>query len=151
MSQKPKTIEEYIAQVPLVYQPALVQLHKTLLQHLPQGFVATLSYDMIGYVVPHSLYPKGYNCNPSLPLPFINVAAQKNYIALYHIGLYMDEQLLAWFTQAYAQQVPTKLDMGKSCIRFKKPEQIPYPLITELAKKLTPQAWIALYESCLKK
>lgn len=106
---------------------------------------------MIGYVVPHSLYPDGYHCNPKLPLPFINIASQKHFIAVYHMGIYADKKLMAWFTKEYAKQVASKLDMGKSCIRFKKFDQIPLALIGALAAKMTPQQWIAVYEKEFKR
>jgi hypothetical protein len=104
---------------------------------------------MIGYVVPHTLYPKGYHCSPEQPLPFINIASQKNFIALYHLGLYADQSLLEWFVQEYPKYSKAKLDMGKSCIRFKKVAQIPYNLIGELATKITPAEWINIYENKL--
>jgi hypothetical protein len=110
-----------------------------------------MNYGMIGYVVPHSLYPAGYHCDPKLPLPFINLASQKQYIALYHMGVYADPALLGWFLEAHAQLGIGKPDMGKSCLRFKKPEKIPFDLIGELCTKVTPQAWIDRYESAIKK
>ena len=105
-----------------------------------------MHYKMLGYVVPHEIYPNGYHCNPKEPLPFINVASQKNYVALYHSGIYADDALKDWFVEEYAKHVPTKLDMGKSCIRFKKMERIPYALVGELCQKMTPSDWITLYE-----
>ena len=110
-----------------------------------------MSYGMIGYVIPHSIYPQGYHCTPKLPLPFLNIASQKNYVALYHMGIYADKDLLNWFTSAYKKISPRKLDMGKSCIRFKKQEDIPYELIAELVSKITPQDWIQSYENTIKK
>jgi hypothetical protein len=110
-----------------------------------------MTYGMLGYFIPHKTYPNGYHCNPKDPLPFLNVASQKNFIAVYHMGIYADPKLLDWFTNAYAQQVPGKLDMGKSCIRFKKPDQIPFDLIGELCTKMKPADWIARYESMLSK
>ena len=124
-------------------------IRATLSQHLPEGFTERMSYGMIGYVVPHSLYPKGYHVDPKLPLPFINLASQKNYIALYHMGLYSNQEVLDWFTGAWKEQVPYKLDMGKSCIRFKKMDNVPYDLIGELAGRISPRDWIALYEASL--
>jgi hypothetical protein len=106
---------------------------------------------MIGYVVPHSVYPAGYHCDPKLPLPFMSIASQKNFIALYHMGIYADQNLLDWFVGEYSKIIKTKIDMGKSCIRFKKPEQIPYELIGELTKKMTSKEWIELYETKLKR
>lgn len=127
------------------------QLRQTFLEQLPAGFSETMSYGMIGYVVPHALYPPGYHCDPKLPLPFINIASQKQYIAVYHMGLYADKDRMDWFVTAYAQHCSGKPDMGKSCIRFKKPDRIPYALLGELAAQMTPQQWIALYESQVKR
>jgi len=101
---------------------------------------------MIGYVVPHAIYPKGYHCSPHLPLPFVSIAAQKNFIALYHMGIYAQPELLNWFVQEYPKHVSAKLDMGKSCIRFKKIDNIPFQLIAELMKKMSVQDWINCYE-----
>jgi hypothetical protein len=105
----------------------------------------------MGWSVPHSTYPAGYHCDPKQPLPFMSIASQKNFIAVYHMGVYSDPDLLKWFQDEYAKRVKTKLDMGKSCIRFKKPEHIPFDLIGELASKMTPQQWIAMYEFHLKR
>jgi hypothetical protein len=112
-------------------------------KNLPKGFKEQMSYGMIGYVVPHSIYPKGYHCDPKLPLPFINVASQKNFIAVYHMGCYGNPKLLKWFQDEYKKFSPKKkLDMGKSCMRYKKPEDIPYELLAELARKVSPQEYI---------
>lgn len=121
-------------------------LRNVLKENLPEGFTETVSYGMICYAVPHSLYPKGYHCNPDQPLPFISIASQKNFIALYHMGMYASPALLEWFTAEYAARLKGKLDMGKSCVRFKKPEAIPLDLIGELATKMTPSEWIEVYE-----
>ena len=139
--------EDYIRQVPPERQHALNRLRDVLRQNLPKGFKETMGYGMIAYVVPHELYPAGYHVDPSLPLPFINLASQKNYIALYHMGLYADTNLISWFEMEYPKYSTTKLDMGKSCIRFKKPEQIPFELIGQLVAKMEVADWIALYES----
>ena len=109
------------------------KLRKVIKDNLPKGFEETMSYGMIGYVVPHSIYPDGYHCDPKLPLPFMNLASQKNYIAVYHSGVYASEKMNKWFTAEYAKHCKTKLDMGKSCVRFKKMDDIPYELIGELA------------------
>jgi hypothetical protein len=143
--------QEYLETLPADRRQAVEMLRETVLSNLPAGFSEEMSYGMIGYVVPHTLYPAGYHCNPKLPLPFLSIASQKNFIAVYHMGLYANPALLDWFTQEYPKHCKTKLDMGKSCIRFKKPEQIPFPLIAELAAKMTPQAWIALYEAAFRK
>ncbi len=151
MQIKADTIEGYIEQLPEERKQAIKKLRQTILENLPGGFEETISYGMIGYVVPHSVYADGYHVDPKLPLPFMNLASQKNYIALYHSGVYADKELLGWFTQEYPNHCTTKLDMGKSCIRFKKIGQIPYGLIAELTKKMSCQEWIGIYESNIKR
>jgi len=151
MTSKASTPDEYVAELPEERATAVQKLRDTIKKNIPDGFKETMSYGMIGYVVPHSIYPDGYHCSPELPLPFMNIASQKNFIALYHSGIYADEKLLNWFTSEYPKYVKTKLDMGKSCIRFKKPEQIPYDLIAELAQKMSVQDWIDKYESAVKR
>jgi uncharacterized protein YdhG (YjbR/CyaY superfamily) len=145
-----KTVDEYIAKVPKERTKAISKLRDTVRTNLPEGFEECISYKMIGYVVPHSLYPNGYHCDPKLPLPFINIASQKNFIALYHSGIYADKNLLDWFLAEYPKHIKTKLDMGKSCIRFKKVENIPYELIGELCRKMSVDEWITLYEENIK-
>lgn len=151
MQSKAATPEEYIESLPEDRKKAINELRKVILKNLPKGFAEEMSYGMLGYVVPFSLYPAGYHCNPKLPVPFMNIASQKNFIAVYHMGMYADKKLLTWFTKEYAQQVKTKLDMGKSCIRFKKFDQIPYKLIGELASKMTPKDWLTMYEKNIKR
>jgi hypothetical protein len=151
MNYSARTPDEYLSQLPDDRQAPMQRLRQVILAHLPDGFEETMSYGMIGYVVPHSLYPDGYHCDPKLPLPFLNIASQKNYIALYHNGLYAIPELQKWFEEEYGQRIPNKLDMGKSCIRFKKPELIPYELIGELCEKLTVDQWIATYERAIKR
>ena len=126
------------------------KLRETIVSNLPKGFQEGISYGMIGWVVPHSIYAPGYHCDPKLPLPFMSIASQKNFVALYHMGVYADKKLYDWFVFEYPKHVKTKLDMGKSCIRFKKPENIPFELIGELVSKMTPHQWIDLYEANLK-
>ena len=142
--------EEYINQLPDERQDSFNKLRNTIVKHLPLGFEERMSYGMIGYVVPKSLYPAGYHCDPKLPLPFVNIASQKNFIALYHMGIYTDPELLQWFQTEYAQQCKYKLDMGKSCVRFKRMDDIPFDLIAELMGKMTPEDWINRYESAFK-
>lgn len=147
MHSNTTSVEEYINLVPAAQREAIISLRKVIRENIPTGFAEEISYGMIGYVVPHSLYPKGYHCNPKLPLPFLNIAAQKNFIALYHMGLYSNPALLNWFTDEFLNHSKKKPDMGKSCIRFKNPETIPYQLIGELAKRMSVQEWIDTYES----
>lgn len=146
MSTLFETPKQYIDQLPADRKKVVSKIRTVLRKNLPNGFKEEMNYNMLGYVVPHKLYPNGYHCDPSKPLPFINLASQKNFIALYHMGIYSDPKLMAWFTKGYAKAVDGKLDMGKSCIRFKKMDNIPYELIGELATKVTPQQWIKVYE-----
>jgi uncharacterized protein YdhG (YjbR/CyaY superfamily) len=146
-----KTVDEYIEKVPKERTEAISKLRDTVRNNLPKGFEECINYNMIGYVVPHTLYPDGYHCDPKLPLPFINVASQKNFVALYHSGIYADPKLHDWFVEQYPKYVKTKLDMGKSCIRFKNVENIPYELIGELCKKMTVDDWVTLYEKNVKR
>ncbi len=143
-------VSAYIENQPEERRQALTELRNTILKNLPKGFAETMGYGMPAYVIPHALYPGGYHCNPELPLPFMNFASQKNFIAFYHMGLYSNKKLYEWFTSEYAKRYTHKLDMGKSCLRFKKIEQIPFQLIGELVKKVSAGEWIDVYEKMLK-
>ena len=145
------TVQDYLHGVAEDKKEAFVKLQQTIQKSLPEGFEETIIYNMIGYVVPLKTYPEGYHCDPSLPLPFINIAAQKNFIAIYHMGIYANEELLNWFVNEYPKHAKTKLDMGKSCIRFKKTNDIPFNLIGELVSKMSVEQWINLYKNKLKK
>ncbi|GAA4111298.1 DUF1801 domain-containing protein [Aquimarina addita] len=151
MQYKATTPDEYIKQIPKERQATIQKLRDVIQHNLPKGFSEKISYGMIAYVVPHSIYPDGYHCNPKLPLPFISIASQKNYIAIYHSGLYAQKDLFNWFVDEYPKHVKTKLDIGKSCIRFKKPDQIPFGLIGELSAKMTPKEWVDIYKKVLNK
>lgn len=151
MQSKAATVEQYLAELPPDRQPAMEKLRKIIKKNLPKGFKEGMGYGMMGWSVPHSIYPAGYHCNPKDPLPFMGMASQKNSVNLYHMGIYADPKLLDWFTKEHAKASPKKLDMGKSCIRYKKPEDIPYDLIGQLAAKMTPEQWIAMYEKNYKK
>jgi hypothetical protein len=150
MQSKATTVDQYIDELPEDRKKAMEELRKVIKKNIPKGFQEFMSYGMIGYVVPHSKYPAGYHCDPKLPLPFMNLASQKNFIAVYHMGIYADPKLLQWFTEAHAKASTKKLDMGKSCLRYKKPEDIPYKLIGELVSKITPDEWIEIYERIYK-
>ena len=151
MKIEASTPDEYISKIPEDRKAAMEKLRTVIKQNLPKGFEETMNYGMIGYVVPHSVYPPGYHCDTSLPLPFLNIASQKNFIAFYHMGIYADKDLLNWFTSEYPKHVSTKLDMGKSCIRFKKPEHIPFELLGELVSKMSSEDWIRMYEENVKR
>jgi uncharacterized protein YdhG (YjbR/CyaY superfamily) len=151
MQYKSTSPEDYISQLPEERIAPMQKLRETILNNLPKGFHEEINYGMIGYVVPHSLYPAGYHCDTKLPLPFMNIASQKNFIAVYHMGVYAKKELLDWFVNEYPKYSKRKLDMGKSCIRFKKMDDIPYQLIGELSAKMTVKEWIDIYENAWKK
>ncbi|WP_291754215.1 DUF1801 domain-containing protein [Lysinibacillus sp. UBA5990] len=136
----------YMEQVDEKWRDAFSKLVDVLEANLPEGFEQTMQYNMVSYVVPLETYPCGYHVKPNTPLPFISLAAQKRHIALYHMGIYADQALLSWFQEEYARRVLTKLNMGKSCIRFTSTKHIPFDLISELAAKMTPAEWISHYE-----
>ncbi|MCB9316765.1 MAG: DUF1801 domain-containing protein [Lewinellaceae bacterium] len=151
MTHQANSPSDYILAIPEERRDAFTRLRETIQENIPDGFQEGMSYGMIGYVVPHSIYPSGYHCDPKLPLPFASIASQKNFIALYHMGLYANEELLQWFVAEYPKHSKTKLDMGKSCIRFKKPQAIPFQLIAELMQKMSVDDWVELYETHLKR
>ena len=142
-----KSVNEYVENVSEKYRDGIQKLREAVKNNIPEGFEETLNYGMIGFVVPHEIYPNGYHCDPKLPLPFINIAAQKNFISFYHMGIYAKPSLLEWFVEQFAKTSTQKFDMGKSCIRFKKADHIPYDLIGELVKKMTVENWIEVYEN----
>jgi len=151
MKVKASTVQEYLEAIPEERKPYFNKLRETILANIPDGFEETLQYGMVSWSVPHSLYPDGYHCKPTDPLPFAHIASQKNFISLYHMGVYANDEIMEWFKGEYPKYCKRKLDMGKSCIRFKKLEEIPYELIGELMTKFTTQNWIDLYEKKLKK
>ncbi|WP_316783251.1 DUF1801 domain-containing protein [Pedobacter frigiditerrae] len=146
-----KTVEEILTSLPKDRAEPFNKLHDIIVKNLPKGFEAGISYGGLGYIIPHSLYPAGYHCKPIEPLPFAGIASQKNSINFYHMGIYSEPKLFDWFVSEYPKHSKQKLDMGKSCVRFKKLDEIPYQLIGELMTKMTAQEWIDLYESKLKK
>lgn len=151
MKYEASTPEEYIAQVPEERKEVLEKLRETIKQNLPDGFQEGIQYGMIGYFVPLSVYPDGYHCTPNEPLPFMSFASQKNSINLYHSGIYAIPKIHDWFVNEYPKHSKRKLDMGKSCIRFKKIDEIPFDLIAELCSKITVEEWIDVYETNVKK
>lgn len=150
MISKASTPDQYFEELPEDRKPAMDKLRKVIKDNLPKGFEEGIGYGMPGFDVPHSIYPAGYHCDPKQPLPFIGLASQKNFIAVYHMGVYAKPELLNWFVSEFPKHSKRKLDMGKSCIRFKNPTEIPFDLIGELASKMTVQDWIDQYESSIK-
>lgn len=151
MTNQADHLTNIMANLPEDRKEPMNKLRQLIKTHLPNGFEETVSNGMIHFVVPHTVYPEGYHVNPDQPLPFISLASQKNYIALYHMGLYAFPDILDWFTEEYRKRVPSKLDMGKSCIRMKKMDHIPYDLIAELCQNITPEDYIEQYELARQK
>jgi hypothetical protein len=150
MTSTATTAQEYLDSLPADRQAPIQQLREVIVANLPDGFTEGMMYGMLSYAVPHSKFPAGYHVDPKQPLPFVSIASQKNFIALYHMGITAMPQLLQWFQEEYSRHSKGKPDMGKSCIRFKKPEQIPFGLIAQLMQKVTPDKWIAVYEERVK-
>ncbi len=151
MQSKATTPDQYIAELPEDRKEVMQKLRETVLKNLPKGFEETMQYGMISYVVPHSIYPDGYHCKPADALPFMSIASQKNHISFYHMGMYSDPDLLKWFTKEYPNHSTGKLDMGKSCVRFKNAKNVPFELFGELTTKMSVNDWIAKYESEIKR
>ncbi|HFS67120.1 MAG TPA: DUF1801 domain-containing protein [Flavobacteriia bacterium] len=151
MKNTATTVDAYLESIPENRKEVMQKLRNVITTNLPKGFEEGISYGMIGYYVPHSIYPNGYHCNPKLPLPFMSIASQKNSINLYHMGIYADKELYDWFVSVYKNHTNKKLDMGKSCIRFKHLDALPFELIQELCTKMTVAQWVDLYEKNLKK
>ena len=145
------TVKDILNNVPPDRLVAFNKLHETIVKSLPKGFETGISYGGLGYVVPHKLYPAGYHCKPAEPLPFASLASQKNSINFYHMGLYADPTLMEWFVAEYPKHCSQKLDMGKSCIRFNKWDQIPFELMGQLMQKISAEEWIQMYERLYKK
>jgi len=143
--------DHYVKQIPEDRQAVFNDLRKAILDNMPTELAECMSYGMLGYVVPKSVYPAGYHCSPELPLPFVNLASQKNFIAFYHMGMYANKELYNWFITEYAKRCKYKIDMGKSCVRFKRMNDIPIDLIGELMTKLSVQDWISMYETAFVK
>lgn len=150
MSSEAKTVEEYLNSLPYERQEPMRNLRNIILQNLPIGFEEGMQYGMIGYYVPFNIYPAGYHCDKKQPLPFASIASQKNSINIYNLGLYINEEIMNWYMGEYPKYIKTKPDMGKSCLRFKKAENLPYQLIAELMQKISVEEYIMMYEKAYK-
>ena len=151
MATKPETPDQYVEELPDDRKEVIQRLRTILKENLPVGYEEEISYGMIGYVVPYSIYPAGYAVKPKVPLPLINLASQKNHVALYHMAVYAVPGIAEWFQTEYPKHCKTKLDMGKGCIRLKKMDDIPYDLMGELARKVDVQTWIDTYEKVVRR
>jgi hypothetical protein len=150
MQSKATSPQQYLDELPEDRKEPIQKLRQQILDNLPKGIEEAMNYGMLGYVIPHSVYPEGYHCDPKQPLPFMNLASQKNFIAVYSMTIYAKKGLIDWFTEEYAKRCKYKLDMGKSCIRFKRLNDIPYDLIGELTSKVSAEEWIQIYEDAFK-
>ncbi len=151
MQSTAATPKEYLSELPEDRKEPILKLRQQILDNLPKGIEEAMNYGMLGYVIPHSVYPNGYHCDPKLPLPFMNLASQKNFIGVYSMVIYAKKEVYDWFTTEYAKRCKYKLDMGKSCIRLKKMDDIPFELIGELTAKISAAEWINIYETSIKK
>ena len=150
MQSKAVTPKQYLEELSEDRKAPIEKLRQQILDNLPKGIEEAMNYGMLGYVIPHTVYPEGYHCDPKLPLPFMNLASQKNFVAVYSMVLYAKPEVMDWFIKEYAKRCKYKLDMGKSCIRFKKMDDIPFELIGELTSKVDTQEWIRIYEDSRK-
>lgn len=150
VQSKAATPAQYLEELPDERRDVMTALHDIIIANLRGGFEPVMNYGMLGYVVPHSVYPAGYHCNPKQPLPYMSLASQKQYISVYHMGLYAESGALDWFQSEYAKRVEGRLDMGKCCVRFRKPGLVPVELIGELAGRFTAGDWVAQYERVIR-
>lgn len=148
MTSPAKTVEEYLASLPEDRRTAISAVRQVILENLPKGYEEGMQYGLIGYFVPHSLYPKGYHCDPKQPLNYAGLGSQKNHMALYLMCAYGDTEIDAWFRDAYAKS-GKKLDMGKACVRFKKLDDLPLDVVGKVIAMVPPEKYIARVESIL--
>ncbi len=149
MQSKATTVKEYLDALPEDRRKALQAVRKVIKANLDKGYKEGMQYGMIGYFVPHSIYPDGYHCDPKQPLPFASIASQKNHMAIYMMCVYSDPKLQEWFQKAWAK-TGKKLDMGKSCVRFKKIEDVALEVVGEAIKRVPVKKFVDHYESVLK-
>ena len=150
MQSKSKSVKEYLAELPPERRAAIQTVREVILKNLPKGYEEVMQYGMIGYVVPHRIYPAGYHCDPKLPLPFAALASQKNHMAVYFIHIYLHKEAESWFRQTYKAS-GKKLNMGKSCVRFEKLEDLPLEVIGKAVAKVPVKNYIELYEKAIKR
>lgn len=146
MQSKATTVTEYLAELPPDRRQAIAAVRKVILDNLDNGFEEGMQYGMIGYYVPHRIYPAGYHCNPKQPLPFACLASQKNYMSIYLMTVYGGDE--TWFREQWARS-GKKLDMGKSCIRFKKLDDLALDVIGAAIRRVPLKGYIAQYEAML--
>ena len=150
MPGKPTTVAQYLAGLPKDRRDALRAVRKVILDNLDAGYAEGMQYGSIGYFVPHSVYPPGYHCDPTQPLPYVGIASQKNYMVIYLFCVYTSEDEQRRFREAWIK-TGKKLDMGKSCVRFKKLEDVPLKVVGQAIKKVPVKKFVAFYESVIKR
>ena len=148
MQSNAKTVDEYLAALPEDRCKAISAIRDVILENLPEGYEEGMQYGMIGYFVPHSLFPQGYHCDPKQPLNYVALASQKNHMAIYLMGCYGDESTKDWFVKAWTGACK-KLDMGASCVRFKKLDDVPLSVVGEAVAKIPVRAYLDRYLSVL--
>lgn len=147
MQSNATTVDQYISELPEDRRIIIEKIREVIKKNIPDGFEERMGYGMPGYDVPFSKYPKGYRCDPKVPLPFAGFASQKNHIAIYHMGMYAIPGLYEWFVNEYTHRVGKAPDLGKSCLRFRPKQSIPYDLIGELFQKITVDQWIEVADN----
>jgi hypothetical protein len=146
MQSSATTVEQYLAELPDDRRQALQAVRRAILDNLPPGYEEGMQYGMIGYYVPHSVYPAGYHCDPKQPLPFAALASQKNHMSVYLMCVYGDTEHEAWFREAWLK-TGKKLNMGKSCVRFRKIEDVPLEVVGESIRRVSTEKLIEFYDS----
>ena len=150
MQSKAKSVDQYLAELPFDRREAINAVRKVILKNLPDGFEEGMQYGMIGYFVLHKLFPAGYHCDPSQPLTFAALASQKNYMAIYLMTIYGHKETEEWFVKAYKAS-GKKLDMGKSCVRFKKLDDLPLDVIGQAIARVPVEKYIRAYQRAREK
>lgn len=148
MQSKAKTVAAYLQSLPTERREAIAAVRKVILDNLDPDFEESMQYGMIGYCVPHRVFPAGYHCDPKLPLPFAGLASQKNYMSLYLMSVYGGSSEEVWLRAAW-KQAGKKLDMGKCCIRFKRLDDLPLDTVAEAFRRVPARAWVAYYQASL--
>lgn len=150
MAAKPATVKEYLDSLPEDRRKALSKVRAAVNKGLPKGYQEGIQYGMIGWFVPHTLFPAGYHCDPKQPVPFAGLASQKNHMSLYLMCIYGDEGHRKWFERAW-KDAGKKLDMGKGCVRFKRVEDVPLDVVTEAVSRVPVKDFLAHYEAMVPK
>ncbi|MFG0274169.1 MAG: DUF1801 domain-containing protein [Phycisphaerales bacterium] len=148
MQSKAATVEAYLDSLPPDRREVIERVRAVINDNLPAGYAEGMQYGMIGWFVPHGVYPKGYHCDPKQPLPFVSLASQKNHMAVYLCTVYMTPEEQAWFERAW-KAAGKRLDMGKSCVRFKSLDGVALEVLGEAVARWPAPKFVAAYEGAL--